>query len=817
MAEASGSTVAEAGHVGRPGIVLRWIGAVGICLIAVMRCVTGFAPQVVFDFDPASTPLPFAGLGPAGSLWLDVALLVACACGLAGVSLGRRGLDWALVVLAFAPTPLVWWHARDSLEGWRVGATWASAAIACATIAHLARERGIRIVVVTLLLAVIAPLLLRGAANVTYEYQDTVAQFDEQRSQILLDKGWQEDSPQAQIFERRLRQREPTGWFLTTNIYGSLMAFGMVAMLGLAISARRARLDSGWIGLFSLAALLSAAGLLATRSKGAILVGVFGVLVLLAPIVVARARRWLQRFGPAVAVAAIVLALGGVVMRGVTLPEGFLGEKSLLFRWHYMQASASIIAEHPLLGVGPGGYQVAYTIHRVPRNPEEVASAHSVFWDWLCALGVTGAAWAALAIVLLWRAGGALRDQDDSQVNETAPDQPRGPPIAGRAVLFSAAIVAALGLGAGVLIESNALDGLGLFVRLIGVGGYMVLALSIGRVLADGDQTIATWALATGAIVLVVHGQIEMTFVQPGSVVWAMCLLGVAGGARAGAAGPAGVGWIAALAALGAAAGLAVAAAMPATRQQSIELDAAARLWPIAEARSAVRTLVGANDAATREDVASDLVAALRSLGIEHDEMNELGLDERFDSTFDLSRRAMGLIDRRLMEAERERRVEAADLLVEAHEVREWSPSPLLAAASQLERASRLERGEARVALLERAAEVILPAAARADGSSALSLSTGLRWKLAQVSGDESHLEIAIEQARELARRDPHSPFVWKRLGNLLWASGRRTEAAGAYARALEADANFALDDLKRLLELEREILRRRIRETTAP
>ena len=100
--------------------------------------------------------------------------------------------------------------------------------------------------------------------------------------------------------------------------------------------------------------------------------------------------------GAAIAIACVVAALLGVVVRGTVLPEGFIGERSLLFRWHYMISSSAILGEQPFVGVGPDGYQPAYVRHRVPRNPEEVASAHSMFWDWLCALGLLGAAWIAL-------------------------------------------------------------------------------------------------------------------------------------------------------------------------------------------------------------------------------------------------------------------------------------------------------------------------------------------------------------------------------------------------------------------------------------
>ena len=103
---------------------MRWVGGVGIVVIAVMRCVISFAPQIVFDIDPALDPTPLAGLGPAGSILLDALLLLACACALLGEVRTKRGIDWLLIVLALAPAPIVIWHGLgDAGNLWR-GSTW---------------------------------------------------------------------------------------------------------------------------------------------------------------------------------------------------------------------------------------------------------------------------------------------------------------------------------------------------------------------------------------------------------------------------------------------------------------------------------------------------------------------------------------------------------------------------------------------------------------------------------------------------------------------------------------------------------------------
>ena len=47
------------------------------------------------------------------------------------------------------------------------------------------------------------------------------------------------------------------------------------------------------------------------------------------------------------------------------------------------ESPVGIVAAHPFDGVGPAGFQQAYMLYRVPRNPEEVQSAHAMFTEGL--------------------------------------------------------------------------------------------------------------------------------------------------------------------------------------------------------------------------------------------------------------------------------------------------------------------------------------------------------------------------------------------------------------------------------------------------
>ena len=172
----------------RLSLALRSIGLIGIATIAIMRCVIFFAPQVLFDVDPAHNPAPIGGLGPAGSLLLDALLLGACACGLLGQAIAGRRFDALLLVLAAAPAPIVLWHgAGDAGDLWR-GSTWLSAALACAVVAHLVADRAQRLLLIALLAAVLAPLMARGVMQVPLvgtEYADTIAAYEDNRDQSI--------------------------------------------------------------------------------------------------------------------------------------------------------------------------------------------------------------------------------------------------------------------------------------------------------------------------------------------------------------------------------------------------------------------------------------------------------------------------------------------------------------------------------------------------------------------------------------------------------------------------------------------------------
>ncbi|MCA9291605.1 MAG: O-antigen ligase family protein [Phycisphaerales bacterium] len=759
----------------RAAAMLQWIGAIGIVGLAVARCLIVFVPQVVFDVDPARVVGTVGGLGPAGSILIDLVMLLAAALTLVGAARSSRGLDALLILLAVAPIPV--WILVGDAHDLRTGLTWIAGAISAAALAHAARDGRRRLVLLALLLAVAAPLLARAALQapvpriglIGSEYADLLAEYDANRDRFLAERAWAPDSPAARIYERRVLGASVRGWFTTTNILASLMAFTTVTMLGLVIAATRRRLAGGVVGLLALLGALAGVTVWLSGSKGAILATLVGLGVLGA---MQLARRHAARWGGALLLGVVALALLGVVVRGAMLPEGFLGDRSLLFRWHYMVGAAEIIADHPLTGVGADGFQGAYTLVRPARSPEEVASAHSFVLDWLAAFGVWGAAGIALAGILLWRAGRPPEDDDA--------------PLDARSVVGPAILLGAVAVGGPVWIEQSTIPFDAIVMRALGVVGYAAVAailVSVFRRLGPREVLLVT---AAGLAALVVHGQIEMTWTQPGAAAWCWCVLGVLGGARSRGRWRVGAG--AAVVGIGAAVIVAAVASVGAVRAEILMRQAANQLTPLAELGSVLRD----PDFDPR-----DRVARCAALGLP---------DPAVDPT---AFRTM------LGDLEASRRLAAAARLDDAASA--WPVDPIPAVESARQRLAAAERSGGRSR--EGAVRAVRDDTSGrfADDPAMLAVRLAAAERVAALTGDPSDLAAAVDLARALAGLDPQGIAAWRRLGDRLWDAARHDEARAAYRRAVAADAAFSLDPLKQLTPPERARIDERLAGAAGP
>lgn len=752
------------------GPALRWVGGLGILAVAAARCVIVFAPQVVFDVDPAIDPAPLAGLGPSGSLALDALGLAACGLGLAGEILSRRRLEWLLLVAALAPLPVVLFHGSADLgDLWR-GSTWVVAASSAAVIAHLGRDPRLRRVLLALLVALLVPIAVRGVSQSAVslfgisltgaEHSETVREFQANRAEFFADRGWRPDSAAARIYERRLRQAEPRGWFPSANIFASLMAVGLVLSAGLALRTR----DGPWrLGLLCVGGVVGAGLLLLAGSKGgmtaaAVGLGLLGAVHLSQRHREARAR---PRAGSVVAIGIVGGMLLAVVVRGTLLPESFLGDRSLLFRWHYLQGAAGVIASEGVVGVGPDGFQGAYVAHRPPRSPEEVTSAHNAFADWGATLGLSGAAWIALLLVLLWRAGSLLVPGSASGERPPTPSMAHGALSRGVAstTLISAAAVAVVALVPAVVVEAQSLGTFGVqLARMGGVVGYIIVAAGLGHVLQRLGPTAINQVLAAAAVALGLHGMIEMIFFDPGSAVWVMCVVGLAG-ARSNQP--------------------------PADDKRRPALVVGLATCVVLFAAS---VWLGGVVSPRLDRQQARMILAARSL---HESAS--GSGRRPDA--------------------RARQQAAADLL-DAYRIVPWNHRPLEEAVRQLLLAADVLEGDRRGEVLGRAIELSERAVREHERLSSIALAA-TAWRLeALATGSQEAWQRAIAHSRRLTELDPHGIASWRRLADICWAAGRRGDAAAAYERALQADRNFGLDPLKQLSDRDRGQIQERLRTT---
>lgn len=824
-----------------------------IVAAALLRSMLVLTPMPMWESDPLTMHEPMGrgahsewllarvfgasllGVGPAATILMDVVVLLASAVALLAWARLRQRLDTPLLALAaagsIAPLLHAIWVEGGSVENARVAASWLAAVWAAVAIAHGARQRSLRGLCAGALLGFVVMLALKGAAQYFVEHPATVAAFEADREAFLRARGWENDSPLARGYERRLRQAEATGWFGLSNVYASFAAAGLAALAGWGVLAwQRARAErraarprhtneprrfDPTLAAFALATLVAAAALLLSVSRGGMAAGALGVglalLLLSPPRGVRRLVEWASPRAGVVALLLVVAALLAVVSQGLLGPA--LGERSLLFRWYYMIGSARVFAHSPLLGVGPADFQQAYAAFKPRLSPEEVTSPHSVLFDFAATLGLFGLAWAALFLRLVWRAGRSLR------VHATPGGALGGSPrlrVYAMGLLVGAPTVAALWLGRATglpLVLADALGGEGplpllaaLLVVLLATGAWIALALTIWRLNETSARALVP--LAAAALALAVHAQIEMTPVQPASALLFWTLLGLAA-AVTGAptiAAPAGertgrrsAGSFAALAPAVCALAIALIAWPPVARWQSHLTAAASIIEPAGRAETELRVArtLPEGPAATVEHVRREVAEALGT--------------EPAASPAEM-RRQLDTLALILGEQAAEQLAAAQDALGKPDVGTERARARLLRHLAARANAAG-EPGRAR-ALLERAlagADALL--AAHRSSPKAFSLAGSLEADLAEFAASAADAEPHLERARELWEREadlaPQSPGPPRRLMELALLRQQPDEAARWARRLLELDELLRLDPLRQLTELERRRIQR--------
>ncbi len=291
---------------------------------------TAFAPFVQPAFSVAPYTMRFGGVLLSACVWLWAwALNPAAFRTPRRLTMAAVALAAATVVAAIASpsrTMLLTWGAEDSLMG---AASW---------------------------LALLAVFVLAASSRPSIRVVGA----------LRLIFAWGAVSAAIVLWERASGAPQVTGGFGNANYAGAALATLVPLALFYASAEHEARLRPWWRYLV----LTLVAGCLATGSVSAIValaVAVTGVSLLAPGPLLGIARTTGRRVAGGVIVAVVVLALlASASLAGDVLPEpvdSFMTQRvagdTVLTRIEMWKMAVAIFADHPLLGVGPDGMQLA--------------------------------------------------------------------------------------------------------------------------------------------------------------------------------------------------------------------------------------------------------------------------------------------------------------------------------------------------------------------------------------------------------------------------------------------------------------------------
>lgn len=527
-----------------PPNVSPWPRRIGAWLIvtgALVRALAAPSTTPWWDLDPLTGWRPETTLTPATSLFLDAAAWFGAFLVLTTARKAGEPIRWksgALLLLGVIGVVL---HAavlrpltagdssapRGDFASTLLGSAWAAAMVGAWALLHIGADRALRQAATMTIFAIVAMLSARGAYQAFVEHPRVVAAFKADPAAMLASKGWESDSASARLFERRLNQVEATGWFGLANVYGSLAGACAVAWITLAVGAIRARIKGaiagGDAGLIVILALAACAALALSGSKGAVVAALVGLFCMAAPLLFPLPHRLLRALAPWIGPAIVGAVLALVLVRGAVGERS--AELSLLFRAQYIDGASRIIAEHPLLGVGPAGFKDAYLLAKSPLSPEEIESPHSILFDFVARLGIFGAAWFALWMSWLWATGKLLAR---SAIPPAHPVDrwPRNGLRAWVAFSLFGAIAASISIERAVIgMDFLLLQVLSAAVACIAIA--VALRIAAAQPAAPYRQWIDR-ALCAAAFALAAHSLIEVTPVTPGASAWFFALFALA-------------------------------------------------------------------------------------------------------------------------------------------------------------------------------------------------------------------------------------------------------------------------------------------------
>lgn len=418
---------------------------------------------------------------------------------------------------------------------------WLCFPILAATLVCLMRERWQRRLLLAAVMGSAAIQTLECVEQYYYGFDETIAHYEQNKEAFWRSQGIEPDAPRVDMFEGRMYAREVSGTMPHSSVAASYLLLAAFAGIGLCLGFVRSGHVRGRTGdsLALLACvvltLLIAFMLGQTGSRGAILAGVGAMVLWIAAFAASKGAHVRRRvlFGAAwVGFALLVIATIGYGLYYDALPG-----VSLSFRWQYWTASAEMMADHPLTGVGRENFGRHYLQYKSIQSPEEVSNPHNLFvqagsdWGVLGLLGLVLLLFGGSRMIVL---GGRNRNRerdatDVSSVRAASGDPPSSVPT--DVLLFPVLAIAVLGIRVPLLgtADVNYIyyeTVTGLLAWLVGAGAVWFGLRGTER--SDGagvaEHAVAT-AVGFGLLAFLIHDLINFALFVPATATTFCALL----------------------------------------------------------------------------------------------------------------------------------------------------------------------------------------------------------------------------------------------------------------------------------------------------
>lgn len=411
-----------------PSSPAAWLSHAGFVLALVLIIARGMLQQHLRDIEPVAPlgpdmPFPPLAAGVATGLVLDALCLLSAVLVAMRLAFDRGwpmrrtwsvALFAAVAIWAFSST--LW--ASDKFAAAASASTWLAAAALLFTVAQTVRTWSrLRICC-----AVAVGLFMANAAfGVSYRLVDLPQlreEWEENKVQLMQERGMQPGSFAAEQFENRLMHGQVGGFSASPNSLAATLVMLGLLTAGVAWQRWRDDTERNWAWIFLVALLPGLWILWMTGSRAAIAAGVLMTIVLLAawPLRGILVRKRAAVFGLGCAI--ILLGTIGIVAVGVGM--GTLPQDSLAFRWNYWVGAWGVFSERPTLGVGFANFGDFYLAHRLPVAAEEVKDPHNLIVRFFTETGMVGG---LLAIGWLgffaWELTRGTRPESDGEEPET--------------------------------------------------------------------------------------------------------------------------------------------------------------------------------------------------------------------------------------------------------------------------------------------------------------------------------------------------------------------------------------------------------------